>query len=119
MKNLYIFLLPGIFVAVLLTGSCKKVVYPPIERPENVSYSEDVQAIFNDKCIDCHIGGPSPELSPDASYGALINGGYINTNNPPESELIKTLYTSPHDARAIEAEKLTILVWIEEGAKNN
>ncbi|GAJ14748.1 unnamed protein product, partial [marine sediment metagenome] len=58
------------------------------------------------------------DLRPENSYASLINGGYVDTDNPEDSELIKKLYGS-HDARATETEKQVILLWIEEGAKNN
>jgi hypothetical protein len=116
-KQLY-FLLAGFFAAVLLLGSCEKTVYPPIEKPQDVSYKNDIQPIWDAKCISCHGGGISPNLKSPGSYSELINEGYVDTNNPPESKLIKKLYGS-HDARATEEEKQTILSWIEEGAKNN
>ena len=118
MKNISNILLAGIFLAILLLGACQKVVYPPIEAPTEVSFSDDVQPIFDSKCISCHGGNVSPELNPGVSYNELINGGYVDTENPPESEIIQKLYGS-HDARATETEKQTILVWIEGGAINN
>ena len=117
MKNLFYFLITGMFAVALFLGSCEKVVYPPIEVPDTVSYSLDIQPIWDSKCTDCH--GINPDLSPDVSYNNLINGGYINTEDPPESELMKKLYSGSHDARALEEEKLLILKWIELVAENN
>ena len=117
-KTLLYFLCSGMIAAVLVLSSCEKVVYPPIDRPVDVSYKSDVQSIWDGKCVSCHGGGISPNLSPNVSYAELVNGGYVDTDNPEESKLMEKLYGS-HDARASEAEKLTILVWIEEGAKNN
>ncbi len=117
-KNLFYFLCTGMIAAVLILSSCEKVVYPPIDRPVDVSYKSDVQPIWDAKCVSCHGGGLSPTLTPEVSYNELINGGYVNTDNPEDSELMQKLYGS-HDARASEAEKQTTLVWIEEGAKNN
>ena len=118
MKKLLYFLFTGIFTAILFFGSCEKVVYPPVEKPQDVSYTNDVQPIFDGKCVDCHGGGNPPNLKPGVSHGQLISGGYIDTANPSESKLIKQLY-GEHDAKAAEKDKLTILAWIEEGAKNN
>ena len=105
---------------ILLFGSCEKVVYPPvvIELPDTVSYSLDIQPIWADNCVNCHNGGRDPDLRPENSYLSLTSGGYINVNDPAESELMKKLYGS-HDSRAKEAEKQLIQLWIEEGAKNN
>ncbi len=103
---------------ILLFGSCEKVVYPPIELPDTVSYSLDIQPIWDNKCVTCHNGGLDPDLRPENSYVSLISGGYINIIEPEESKLMQKLYGS-HDSRATEAEKQLILAWIEEGAKNN
>ena len=118
MKNILKFLFTGMCMATLLLSSCEKVVYPPIEKPEGVSYSADVQTIWDAKCVSCHGGGISPDLRAEVSYGELINEGYVDTDNPSESKLMQKLYGS-HDARATETEKQTILAWIEEGAMNN
>jgi hypothetical protein len=120
MKKLFYFLVSGIFAAILLFGSCEKVVYPPIEVPDTVSYSVDIQPIWDTKCVECHDGGfPPPDFRPDKSYESLMEGDYVDTLNPAESTLMIKLNTSPHDARATEAEKQTILVWIEQGALDN
>ena len=110
--------MPGILAAILVISACEKVVYPPPEIPDQVSYSADIQPIWDNKCVNCHAGSRPPDLRPENSYASLINGGYVDTDNPEESELMKTLYGT-HDSRATEAEKQLILVWIEEGAKNN
>ena len=120
MKRFYYIIFAGMLTGILLFGSCEKVVYPPlvIELPDTVSYSLDIQPIWDNKCVDCHNGGRDPDLRPENSYESLSGGGYINVNDPAESELMKKLYGS-HDSRAKEAEKQLILLWIDEGAKNN
>jgi hypothetical protein len=119
MKKLIYLLFSGMIITALLLGSCKKVVYPPLDIPTDVSYSEDVQPIWDAKCISCHGGGISPDMRVNVSYLELMNGGYIDTDNPEESSLMEKLYEGSHDARATEAEKQTILSWITEGAENN
>jgi hypothetical protein len=120
MKRLIYLLFAGIIAGILLFGSCEKVVYPPfeIEPPDSVSYSLDIQPIWDSKCVNCHNGQRDPDLRPEESYNALIDGGQINTSDPAESDLMKKLYGT-HDSRATEGEKQLILLWIEEGAKNN
>ena len=120
MKKLFYFLFTGMFAAILFFGSCEKVVYPEIEVADTVSYSVDIQPIWDVKCVECHDGGfPPPDFRPEYSYESLIDGEYIDTLNPANSPLMIKLYTSPHDARATELEKQTILVWIEQGALDN
>ncbi len=118
MKRLFYLLFAAVLTGLLLFGSCEKVVYPIPELPDTVSYSLDIQPIWDNKCVSCHSGSRDPDLRPENSYASLINGGYVDTDNPDDSELIKKLYGS-HDSRATEAEKQVILLWIEEGAKNN
>ena len=103
---------------VLLFSACEKVVYPPPEVPEQVSFAQDIQPIFSNKCITCHNGSRNPDLRPDHSYTSLTDGGYVNTDAPEDSKLIKKLYGT-HDSRATEAEKQKILVWITDGALDN
>jgi hypothetical protein len=108
----------GMLSAILLIAACEKVVYPPPEIPDQVSYSQDIQPIWDNNCINCHRGSRDPDLRKENSYASLVDGRYVNTDNPGDSELMKTLYGS-HDSRASEAEKQQILVWIGEGAKDN
>ena len=118
MKRLFYLLFAAVLTGILLFGSCEKVVYPIPELPDSVSYTLDIQPIWDNNCVSCHSGSRDPDLRPENSYASLINGGYVDTDNPEESILIKKLYGS-HDARATETEKQLILLWIEEGAKNN
>ena len=107
----------GILFA-LATG-CEKYIIPPPVIEEGVSYSEKVQPIFDANCVSCHSGGLNPDLRPDMSYEFLTTNGYVDTLNP-ESSLIYTKLTSgPHESRATEEDKLTILQWITEGVQNN
>ena len=119
MKRLFYLLFAAVLTGILLFGSCEQVVYPIPELPDTVSYSLDIQPIWDNKCVSCHDGGPDPDLRPDTSYNTLMTGGYVNVDEPAESELMKKLSKPPHDGRATEMEKQLILQWIEEGAKDN
>jgi hypothetical protein len=105
-------------VLLLLVVSCEKYIIPPPEVPQGVSYSADVQPIFDDKCVSCHSGGIPPDLSAEFSYDELIDGGYVDTDDPESSELYQKLQGT-HSSRATEDEKAIILGWIIEGAQNN
>jgi len=118
MKKIFYLLFAAVLTCILLFDSCEKVVYPPPVIPDTVSYSLDIQPIWDNKCVNCHNGDRDPALSQDISYDALITGGHINVNEPAESNLMKKLYGT-HDSRATDAEKQLILIWIEEGAKDN
>ena len=112
-----VLLLAGVLVA-LATG-CEKYIIPPPVIEEGVSYSEQVQPIFDDKCVNCHSGGMDPDLRPEESYEFLTTNGYVDTLNPESSLIYSKLLSGPHASRATEEEKLIILQWITEGAQNN
>ena len=107
---------------IVILAACTQYEIPAPECPENlptnVSYSADVQPIFDANCVMCHSGGQSPDLRPKWSYDELIDGGYVDTDFPCSSELYLIL-TGSHADRVIEEEVLTILGWIDEGAEDN
>ena len=84
----------------------------------SVTYSANIQPIFDANCVMCHSGGQVPDLRPDWSYDELIDGGYVNTDDP-ESSVLYTKLSDNHNARATEEEEMLILGWINEGALNN
>jgi mono/diheme cytochrome c family protein len=90
--------------------------------PEVVSYSADIQPIFNQACVGCHsTGGINPDLTPANSYADLFANNLIDTVNPDQSILYLKIaeggsmakYAPPGDPDEI------ILKWIKEGALNN
>jgi hypothetical protein len=107
-----------------LTTGCyyNKTPLPPAPTGE-ISYSQDIQPIFNDNCTSaCHESGTGVPLNlePNASYDNLINDGYINLDEPSESFLyIKITPGQSMDLYASDNERLVILTWIEQGALNN
>jgi hypothetical protein len=115
-----IFLLTGALFFIL--SACTKYQIPAPECPEdlptNVSFSGDIQPIFNANCIACHSGGQSPNLSEGWAYDELSDGGYVDTDFPCESKIYEVL-TGSHTGRATDDEVLTILGWIDEGAQDN
>ncbi len=107
----------GVFMA-LATGCEKYIILPPVIE-EGVSYAEQVQPIFNDKCVSCHSGNQNPDLRPEESWEFLTTNGYVDTLNPESSKIYNKLLSGAHESRATEADKLLILTWITEGAQNN
>ena len=123
----YIFVIS--LIAYGLVG-CKYDFVVPIEIPPTndstavqISFANDIQPIFNSKCIFCHkTGGQVPNLTEGNSYAALTAGTeYVNTANPSESMLVKQPApdngTSHQKYSAQEA--VNVLIWIQQGAKNN
>lgn len=128
MKTLKIVL--SLLVMALIFSGCaydfiveEEVIDPTDPDAPEVSYSGDIQPIFNSKCISCHTtGGQMPDLSASNSYSSINNSRYISTSSP-ESSLIYTHPnpdTSEHNwAKYSEAEAAEVLTWITQGAKNN
>ena len=107
---------------IVILAACTKYEIPkppcPEDLPTNVSYSADVQSIFDNSCVMCHSGGQVPDLSPGWSYDELIDGDYVDTDFPCSSKLYEKL-TGSHADRVTEEDVLTILGWMDEGAEDN
>ena len=103
---------------IMMIGGCENYIIEKPVIPPGISFSLDVQPIFDAKCMDCHSGLINPNLTYEESHINLINGGFINTDDP-ESSIIYEKLRESHSSRATEEEKLIILLWITEGAENN
>ena len=124
------YILPLMFSSLLLTACEKDYNYiapstpPPTGGNNNstVSFSTDIQPIFNAHCnaAPCHGGGNSPTLTAGSSYAEIQN--LVSTSNPTSSILYTEVNTGkmPEGSSKLPAADITkILTWIQEGAKNN
>jgi len=111
----------------LFCTSCEWKEYNPnVSGIENISFSQDIIPIFNQSCnsIGCHNnGGIAPNLSAENAFQDLRNKNMLDLDNPPNSVIYKRMtdVQNPMPISGILSEKIqrTILVWIEEGAKDN
>jgi len=116
----------GLVIAILAACDKYTIPTPPCEDgAENVSFSGDLQPIFNSNCISCHSGGQSPDLREGWSYDELVNG-VSSTGEPYVAEpefacesILYQVFFGSHDGRASDDEILQILGWIQEGAQDN
>ena len=106
--------------------SCTKDYYqPPDTKPENVSFSQDVQSIFDAYCTECHNGGTIPlDLTEGKAYDQLNSiEDLLDPGNPENSELYERLIgigaIMPPAGSLSQSNIDYIYVWIEEGALNN
>ena len=107
-------------VLLVMAASCTNYQFA-IDCPEGtegMSYSADIQPIFDANCKACHSGGQSPNLSAGSSYDELTEGGYIDAEFPCESKLYQ-VFSGTHGGRASDEEILMILGWIQDGAEDN
>ena len=82
-----------------------------------IEYTGDIQAIFNNACIQCHYGNREPNLTDSNSYPALIDGLYIaNPTNYEATKLYRKL-TGDHTFYASYKQQRTIFSWLAKGAE--
>jgi len=117
-----------IFSAIISSGimgfvACEEYTYDPGRLDPNrvISFSDDLIPIFEEKCVSCHGGALSPNLSKDKAYNTLTTKGYISDDpeNTPEESGIYTKLAAGHSTAVTELEINMILQWIRQGAENN
>jgi hypothetical protein len=127
MKKSLIFILG---LALICITSCEYKIIEPIvieipELPDGpdvdpISFSTQVEPIFQEKCVSCH-ASRTPILTTGMAYNSLTTGGYIDTIAPESSEIYIKVYSGHHSGdNSFNPEDLAYLLkWIEEGALNN
>lgn len=105
----------------LIIVSCEKhtIVFEEIDTTIQLDFAAEILPIFANSCESCHSGGIPPNLTAANAYNSLIDGNYINTENP-ESSLIYTKLNpaGTHNSVPNQADLDKILLWIEQGAKS-
>lgn len=92
---------------------------PPVVENDTISYSQDIQPIFNTKCNSCHASA-SPVLTPGVSYNNLKTGNFVVEGNPAASELYIVCKPGGSMANYTTSEQLALISrWITAGAKND
>ncbi|HQQ93831.1 MAG TPA: hypothetical protein PLQ93_04715 [Bacteroidia bacterium] len=114
----------GCSALVMLLLACEKKTFPPVPVDPNtpVSYTTDIQPMWNKSCIGsgCHDGSIPPNLTADKSYSALVDGGMVDTLKPKESTLmIKLNSNMPPSGKLSAADINKVEAWITQGAKQN
>jgi hypothetical protein len=111
-------------VMVLLFTACEKKTFPPTPVDTNtpVSYSTDIQPMWGKSCLGsgCHDGTIPPNLTPEKSYSALVDGGMVDTLAVDQSILLIKLNSNmPPSGKLPAADINKVKSWITQGAKNN
>lgn len=97
----------------------------PIDPNAQVSFSQQILPIFNNNnnCTSCHKPGQtSPDYTAANAYSSIMNNNVVNTAEPASSLLytIPAPTTSTHTWKKYTATQAQlILLWIQQGAKNN
>jgi len=115
----------------LMATSCYYDEMPPeaidiTPIPDVVSYSNDVQPLWDQDCINCHKpGGTAPDLTAANSYLALTkNNKYVIPNNAAGSLVHKALIGDgaplmPTSGKWSDSKIALVDKWINDGALNN
>lgn len=108
----------------LLSGCFYDSTEEPAPIEEEVFFSLDIQPIFDNDCTLCHPTlEPQLDLTSGNAYNSLINGGYINTDDPGASLLYQRLIGNPSvmpPTGSLPASQIGLVrAWIEQGAPNN
>lgn len=113
----------------LMATSCYYDEIPPepvTPIPATVSYSTDIQPLWNANCISCHkAGATSPDLTAANSYSALTtNNKYIVPGNASTSLVYKLMTGAasplmPAGGKLSDSKIALINKWINAGALNN
>ena len=113
----------------LMATSCYYDEMPPVVEiviPDVVSYSKDIQPLWNQDCISCHkTGSVAPDLSQANSHLALTkNNKYVIPGNATASILYKSLIGDgaalmPTAGKWSDSKIALVTKWINDGALNN
>ena len=115
--------LVAVIILAAFTGftSCEKYkILPfPFDPATPWSFKADIQPIFNANCVLCHGGARQPNLSEGKSYNSLTTGGYINAPYGTSRLYLQMNKSHPTSSFSDSNDKLKILNWVTQGAKNN
>lgn len=95
----------------------EEIVLPTPDPDDPISFETQIEPIFQSKCISCH-DSKKPILTTGVAYTNLTSGDYINISNPTDSKIYKKSKDG-HGATMSSAELDLLLIWIQEGAKDN
>jgi hypothetical protein len=114
-------------MAVGVTGCYKDVILPTPGADPNAaaieySYKKDIAPLLNTNCAlsGCHVAGAqAPNLETTVSYNSLVNGGYVNTLVPNQSDLYIMINGNMQVHIPSAADRQKVYDWIRTGALNN
>ena len=117
----------SLLAAATLAGGLSACTYEtikpkPAEVPTTVSFSANVQPIFNKTCAapGCHSkSGYAPDLTTANAYASLTAYGYVDTDVPNQSIIYEKIIVGSMKKYSSDQDAAIILKWIEQGALNN
>jgi hypothetical protein len=128
MKRVLILIILLATGSVLLQSCYKDIISPgadPNGPPQQVSFSGDVMPILTKNCAlsGCHDAVPAhkPSMVGSATYGNIVNGGFVNTIDPYSSAIYTMIKggAMPPSGSIKPSDQQKIIDWIRNGAPNN
>lgn len=119
------FIISFLVLTVLLQGCYyDETPNPEGVLPKDISFSKDVQQIFNLNCVSCHAGSLAPNLTTGNSFKELIDGNYIIPFDAENSNLIKSLLGEgkalmPPSGSLSQSDINIVRRWINESSVDN
>ena len=124
-----------IIIVILTLVSCYNDIGPiePDMSGADILFTNDVQPIFTQNCIQCHTSYDSLNLTEGNSYNEIVNmnsysyDGLLVTPNEPDNSVLFNKINNSNNYGAnmplgdfLSANEIAIIKqWIIEGAKNN
>lgn len=126
-KQIIILIIVSVAIYSCTDDTVKPTVLPATTK--TILLSADIQPVFTTNCVGCHsTGGIAPDLDTTLSHNALINGAFVNTSSPSGSILYQEIISgggmnshlmSPTPPIPASTFISNVLLWIQQGAKNN
>mgnify|MGYP001816571231 CR=1 FL=1 len=116
-----------VLILLLSLSSCyydEEVVIPEVVIDPDVviSFKDDIQPIFTDKCAACHNGNINPDLREGNAFDALVPD-YVQAGEADNSKLFLNAPGNDHPQDVgftLSANELALIeAWINNGAENN
>lgn len=82
------------------------------------SFSADVVPILN-LCNTCHTHNWTTSSNASTFYTNLVNGGYVKPAAPTTGKLYTKISGGHPSSTVTQAQKTTVLTWVNEGSLNN
>jgi hypothetical protein len=111
----------SLFLVIFAMASCKySTIVPDVPNPDvPVSYSAEIQPIFDQNCVKCHkTGSTMPDLTAANSYKSLMDNQMVIAGDAANS-ILYTEVIGGMQAYCDATSAGKIKNWINQGAKNN
>jgi len=126
MKNIFKILI--LTVMAFSLGSCYNDTFPEDNGPDpvDVSYSKDIQPMWDNDCVSCHPTTAPPDLRRGTSYNSLLKDEYYVKPGDAANSILYQSLLGTNDVSLMPTEGMwpassikKVETWINEGAKDN